>query len=208
MSHVTALKSRKTITRHYEDIVQCKRDLDLHYDGMQACEGDSLEQYLVATTSLLMDPDLAREWATQVKACEDPPGIDKLREFLEQQITAHQTNPLTSKKKTARVPLPLQTSIKSKERHKPAILHFREAALDACPACDEVYLCSTFKGWNMERKLAAARKNNLPGKGTHCKGNVLARKLAEIVLNVITLYSIRRTLLHYWGTTRKLLMCC
>ena len=45
VNHVTALQARKSITRNYEDVVQCKRDLDLHYDGMRVCDGDSLEQY-------------------------------------------------------------------------------------------------------------------------------------------------------------------
>lgn len=42
MSHVNALQARKPVTRSYEDVVQCKRDLDLHYDGMKAYEGSSI----------------------------------------------------------------------------------------------------------------------------------------------------------------------
>ena len=47
MSHVMALLARKTITHHHDDISQCKLDLDMHLDGLLACEGDTAEQLVV-----------------------------------------------------------------------------------------------------------------------------------------------------------------
>ena len=185
MNHVTALQARKSITRNYEVFVQCKRDLDLHYDGMRVCDGDSLEQYLVVTTSLLID---SRDWAHHVKAREEPPGIDLLREFLEQQITPHQTNSLSARRKPGRAPPAAQASNRPAQRNKPAVLHVREAS-NLCPACGEphkIYVCSSFKGWSLEKKLTTVRQGKLY---SNCLGKLVtvpARGHAESALDAIT----------------------
>ena len=97
-----ALLPRKPITHHHEDISQCKLDLDMHLDGLLACEGDTAEQLVIAMTTLLMDQELSQHWSLRVSDCEVPPGADEPCAFLEQQITAHQTNPCSSKKKPTR----------------------------------------------------------------------------------------------------------
>ena len=164
MIHVVALLARKPITCHHEDISQCKLDLDMHLDSLLACEGGTAEQLVVAMTTLLMDPDLSQQWALSVSDCESPPGADELRAFLEQQITAHQTNPYSSKKKpTCSTPL-LQTPSKPRERSRPAILNVRESTSDSCPSCNgahKIYLRDAFKSWTLEKRTSTAKKKGL-----------------------------------------------
>ena len=76
MHHVSTLQNRGTIHYTYEDLVRGKQELALHRDGLVINKGETLDQFLVASTVLLMDATCAAHWADYSGSCKDPPGMD------------------------------------------------------------------------------------------------------------------------------------
>ena len=76
---------------------------------------------------------------------------------------------LTSRSLTSLLPSPCnqEQSSKLKERPKSTVYYVCgswDGFRDICPICEEehsVYQCSTFKGWNVSRRLSAAKEKKL-----------------------------------------------
>ena len=94
MHHVSTLQNKGTIHCKYEDLVKGKQELALHRDGLIINRGETLDQFLVTSTVLLMD-------ATCAGSCKDPPGMDMLNDFFEHHLTILQANPMTQSKATS-----------------------------------------------------------------------------------------------------------
>ena len=100
MHHVSMLQNRGTIHCTYEDLVRGKQELAFHRDGLIINQGETLDQFLVASTVLLMDATCAAHWANYSGSCKDPPGMDMLNDFFEHRLTILQANPMTGRKAT------------------------------------------------------------------------------------------------------------
>ena len=97
MHHVASLHSRAPTRSSCDDLIRCIQEIELHYSGVVATQGDTLGQYLAAMTLLLMDSSCASHWADYTSKRTDPPDLDTVREFCEHHIAALQSNPLTKK---------------------------------------------------------------------------------------------------------------
>ena len=167
MHHVAALNARAPVRHSADDLVRCMQEIDLHHSGLSSTGGDTLSQYLAASTVLLMDSTCASHWSDYTSKTESPPGLDALREFCEHRLTALQSNPNVKKPHKPPAVSNQQQSSKLKERPKSTVYHVRgsrDGFRDTCPICEEehsVYQCSTFKGWNVGRRLSAAKEKKL-----------------------------------------------
>ena len=167
MHHVAALNTRAPVRHSADDLVCCMQEIDLHHSGLSSTGGDTLSQYLAASTVLLMDSTCASHWSDYTSKTESPPGLDTLREFCEHRLTALQSNPNVQKPHKPPAVSNQQQSSKLKERPKSTIYHVRgsrDGFRDTCPICEEehsVYQCLTFKGWNVGRRLSAAKEKKL-----------------------------------------------
>ena len=164
MHHVSTLQNRGTIHCTYEDLVRGKQELALHRDGLIINAGETLDQFLVASTVLLMDATCAAHWANYSGSRKDPPGMDVLNDFFEHRLTILQANPMTGRKAT-RMTTANTTPSRLKEKSRSTVLHARETPTDSsCPACGEhhpIYQCMTFKSWPVERRSSTTRKKHL-----------------------------------------------
>ena len=167
MQHVAALNARAPVRHSADYLVRCLQEIDLHHSGLSSTGGDTLSQYLAASTVLLMDSTCASHWSDYTSKTESPPGLDTLREFCEHRLTALQSNPNVKKPHKPPAVSNQQQSSKLKERPKSTVYHVRgsrDGFRDTCPIYEEehsVYQCSTFKGWNIGRRLSAAKEKKL-----------------------------------------------
>ena len=84
MHHVSTLTSRAPIRSTCEDLVRGLQELELHHSGLKAHGGDTLGQYLTASTVLLMDPTCATHWADYTSSRWEPPDLETVSSFFEQ----------------------------------------------------------------------------------------------------------------------------
>ena len=96
MHHVSALHSRGTIRSNSDDLIRGKQQLELHRNGLKANKGDTIDQFLVASTVLLMDSNCAAKWADYTSSKKDPPDWETLMNFFEHRISTLQSTASTS----------------------------------------------------------------------------------------------------------------
>ena len=87
MHHVSALNSRSPIKSNCEDLIRGLQQLELHHSRLKAHGGDSLSQYLTASTVLLMDPACSTHWTDYTSSHKEPTDLDTVRAFLEHRIS-------------------------------------------------------------------------------------------------------------------------
>ena len=161
MHHVSAFTSRAPIHSNCEDLVRGLQELELHHSGLKAHGGDTLGQFLTATTVLLMDSSCAMHWADYTSNRKEPPDLKTIRRFFEHRILTLQSNPHTARK-IAKPPQASQPAFKQKDKPKSTVYHARESTYDpSCPASHKIYDCPSFKEWTLNKRLSTVRKKSM-----------------------------------------------
>ncbi len=96
------------------------QELELNHGGLKAHSGNSLGQYLTASTVLLMDPACSTHWADYTSSLKEPPDLDTV---LEHHIVTLQANPHTAKKGNKPLPQPSILSYLSGDETRPSSVH-------------------------------------------------------------------------------------
>ena len=159
--HVNQLLSLSPVGDDHESLVLFKRTLNKHIGGIQACRGDSFEQFVTTFAETLLGRNSLQLWAEFTSDISKPPPLSAFLRFLDRRIDATQTLMNTNQCSNIAATAP---KAKTAPKPKPRVLYMKETPSDSCPACDgehSVYQCSSFKALSVNQRLNLARKKHL-----------------------------------------------
>ena len=85
--HVHALQHRTAVHHTSKDITQAIQEMQLHRSGLAETRGDTLDQFLTASTVLLMDSTCTSHWGNYTNTISDLPDLKTLLDLFESRLT-------------------------------------------------------------------------------------------------------------------------